>query len=146
MSDNLFYDTNILVYAYDESEKEKRPIAEKLVEEVFSGEATGVISNQILSELFYVLTEKINKPLGREAAANIVRKYAMSNKWRKVNYTIDTALRAAYNSSYYNSVFWDTLVAETMKENQLTQIVTENERDFKNAVGIKIINPFAKKS
>lgn len=142
MSGSILYDTNILVYAYDESEKEKRQIAEKLVERVFSGETKGSISNQILSELFHVLTEKIDKPLDKETAASIIRKYIISSKWEKINYTAETTLKAALNSSYCKSPFWDTLVAETMKENGIIQILTENERDFNGIIGIKVTNPF----
>lgn len=142
MNDSIFYDTNILVYAYDESMKEKREVAEKLVESVFGGETRGALSNQVLAELFYVLTEKINKPLSKETAAKIIRKYVISDKWEKLDYTNSTALKAALSSSYYNSSFWDTLIAETMKENGLVQIITENERDFKIIPGLKIINPF----
>jgi predicted nucleic acid-binding protein len=142
MRDNIFYDTNILVYAYDQSEKEKKYIAEKLVENVFNGQTNGTLSNQILSELFYVLTEKINKPLTKETAAKIIRKYVLSEKWEKVDYTNLTTLRAALNSSYHNSSFWDTLITETMKENGINMILTENEKDFGKMPGIKIINPF----
>lgn len=138
----MFYDTNILVYAYDESEKEKRQIAEKLVENVFSGEAKGAISNQILSELFYVLTEKINRHLSKEVAAKIIRKYVLSDKWEKVDYTSLTALNAALTSYPHNSSFWDALVVETMKENEITWILTENEKDFEIIPGIKVKNPF----
>ena len=142
MSDKIFYDTNILVYAYDETEKEKRQIAEKLVEMVFSGEKRGALSNQILSELFSVLTTKIGKPLDKEVAAKIIRKYVLSDNWEKLDYTNSTVLKAALTASYYNNHFWDTLVAETMKENEITRILTENEKDFRNIPGIKSINPF----
>jgi predicted nucleic acid-binding protein len=142
MKDSTFYDTNILVYAYDESEKEKKDVAEKLVEKVFSGEAKGVLSNQILSELFYVLSEKINKPLEKDTATKIIRKYVLSEKWEKLNYTGSTTLKAALSSTYYKSSFWDTLIAETMKENGVVQIFTENEKDFIVIPGIKVINPF----
>lgn len=142
MSDNILFDTNILVYAYDESEKEKRQIAEKLVEDVFLGNINGILSNQILSELFYVLTEKINKPLKKEIAAAIIRKYILSSKWHMVNYTSVTVLRAALSASQHNNSFWDTLISETMKENGIVQIITENEKDFKNIPGIRVRNPF----
>lgn len=32
--------------------------------------------------------------------------------------------------------------AQTMKENGITEIITENEADFHNIPGIKITNPF----
>lgn len=142
MTGSTFYDTNVFVYAYDESEKEKRQIAEKLVESVFSGEVKGSLSNQILSELFYVLTEKISNPLSKEVAAKIIRNYVLSDKWEKLDYTNSTTLKAALSSSYYKNPFWDTLIAETMKENGIIQIITENEKDFKAIPGIKVTNPF----
>ncbi len=144
INESHFYDTNILVYAYDESEAEKRRVSEKLVEKVFAGEAAGIISNQVLSEMFYVLTEGIAKPLEPEKAAKIVRKYVLSEKWKKINYTQETVLKAVQSTAGFKSAFWDTLIAETMRENNTFSILTENVRDFKKLPGIKVINPFNK--
>ena len=141
-TDSAFFDTNILVYAYDESEEAKRKIAMKLVEGVFEGRTRGVLSNQVLSETFYVLTEKIGRPLKRDVAAGIIRKYALSEKWKKIDYDSSTALRAAYASYQYGAPFWDSLVAETMKENNVMHILTENKRDFEKIPGLKVENPF----
>ena len=41
---------------------------------------------------------------------------------------------------------WDTPIMETMKENNVYAIVTENEKDFKRIKGIKVINPFKKQT
>ena len=75
-------------------------------------------------------------------AAKIIRKYVMSDKWKKVDYTNLTTLKAALSSSYFNTPFWDTLIAETMRENGMIEILTENEKDFKAIPGIKAVNPF----
>ena len=45
MKDEIFYDTNVLYYAYDLSEPEKRNTCKLLIRKVFMGEAKGVISN-----------------------------------------------------------------------------------------------------
>lgn len=37
--------------------------------------------------------------------------------------------------------FWDALIAETMKENGIVKIYTENEQDFMKIPGIKVVNP-----
>lgn len=97
-----------------------------------------------MSELFYVLTEKITKPLKRIVAAEVVRDYVMSDNWTKLNYSSATALKAAISASYYNSPFWDNLIAETMKENEISLIFTENDKDFRRIAGIKAVNPFTK--
>lgn len=38
--------------------------------------------------------------------------------------------------------FWDAVIVETMKENRVNQIYTENEKDFEIFEYIKAINPF----
>jgi predicted nucleic acid-binding protein len=37
MKDEIFYGTNILIYAYDETEPEKRCVCKNLVEEMLKG-------------------------------------------------------------------------------------------------------------
>ena len=120
----------------------KRQTAEKLVERVFAGDAIGVISNQVLSEIFYVLTRRIGRPLGSNTALGIIRKYALSDKWTRVDYTTATAIKAASDSTASAVPFWDALIAETMKENGISKIITENEKDFRRIPGITAVNPF----
>ena len=81
-----FVDTNILAYAFDQSEKKKRKICAKLVRAAFQGESNSYLSNQILCELFVVLTSKVAKPLSNEKASTIVRGFIDSAKWNKTNY------------------------------------------------------------
>ncbi len=44
-------------------------------------------------------------------------------------------------SKAFRAPFLDSLIAETMKENGINQIITENENDFIRIPGIKIKNP-----
>ncbi|MBI2542995.1 MAG: PIN domain-containing protein [Candidatus Aenigmarchaeota archaeon] len=145
MNDELFYDTTILVYAYDESETEKGNICKSLVENVFSGESKGVISNQVLAELFSVLTTKMKIPLSKEVAESLVDKFVESSNWIRINYTEGTVKSAMSTSKVNKTEFWDSLIAETMKENGIETIYTENEKDFKKIPGIKVVNPFKEK-
>ena len=56
MSDSIFLDTNILVYAYSDTELQKQTIARKLVSENIS-----FISTQVLQELSSTLSRKFKK-------------------------------------------------------------------------------------
>ncbi len=49
---------------------------------------------------------------------------------------------ATKKSAYQGTPFWDALIAETMLENGVSTIYTENEKDFKKMRGINAINPF----
>ena len=63
MKDNIFFDTSVLVYSFDYTEHEKRELSKKYVESVFEGKNKGIVSNQVLAELFNVLTRHVASPL-----------------------------------------------------------------------------------
>lgn len=142
MRDEFFVDTNVLVYAFDASEKEKNRIAKKIIEEITLGEKKGVVSNQILAELFVVLTRKVDSPIEAEKAQAIVNGFIDSMHWRKVNYTALTVSRAIESSAREKRHFWDALITETMIENRVFSIITENTKDFRNSPHIVAKNPF----
>ena len=139
MEDEIFYDTNVLYYAYDLSEPEKRKNCKSLVSKVFLGYAKGVISNQILVELHNAPTRKLG--VEPDTARVIVDSFIASENWRKVSYSNMTVKAALEISKAFRAPFLDSLIAETMKENGINQIITENENDFIRIPGIKIKNP-----
>lgn len=143
MKDESFYDTNIIYYAYDENEPAKKVICEKLIEDIFLGNSFGVISNQVLGELFKALIEKLK--IDVEKAEKILNGIIDSENWIKINYNIETIRKAIITVRLYKVSFWDCLIAETMKENGIVKIYTENEKDFKKILGIKAINPLKKR-
>jgi predicted nucleic acid-binding protein len=143
MRDKLFFDTNIICYAFDLAEPAKRKVCKKLMEKVFSGEILGVVSNQVLGEVFNAAVTKIHMP--EDKASIIVKSLIASDKWEKVAYNHITVNRTINDFIEYNAPFWDLLIAETMKENGITEIVTENERDFSKIPGIRLTNPFKNK-
>ncbi len=142
MQDNLFYDTSVLVYAYDCAEKGKTAICKEYVKNVFAGNTFGIISNQVLAELFNVLTEQISYPLDKEFAESVVNDFILAERWIKLSYDHRTVRKAMATSKKADIPIWDSLIAETMKENSIAEIITENEKDFKKIPGIKVINPF----
>lgn len=146
MNDKFCFDTTTLAYAYDESYPKEREICKNLVGKVFNGELAGVVTNQILGELFNVLTSKIEKPVDAERAEIIVKSLIESVQWEKINYTYETVEKAINTLKTSKSHFWDTVIAETMKENGIVKIYTENEKDFKKIPGIKVINPIKENS
>jgi len=136
-----FYDSNILVYAFDESEPLKKKKCEKLVLAVFNGRAKGIVSNQVLAEVFFILTQKVRKPISGEKAVRVVFGFLKSTNWIKINYSFETVAKAAKQTSKHKTHFWDTLIAETMLENQVCKIFTENEKDFSKIKQIKAVSP-----
>ncbi len=104
----------------------------------------GVVSGQILVELYNSLTRKLAVPAG--SASKIVESFILSNNWLKINYNENTIKTALRSSLAFKAPFLDTLIAETMKEPGLNTIITENEKDFIRMPGMKVVNPIVLKS
>ena len=74
MSDKVFLDANILVYAHDKDAGEKHSIAVEIVRDLWE-KRTGVLSNQVLQEFYLSVTKKILKPIAKSEAREIIRTY-----------------------------------------------------------------------
>lgn len=66
---SAFLDTNVLVYAIDRSEPAKRKIAQELLARRADD---SVVSAQVLSELYAVITRKFRDSITPEQAASFV--------------------------------------------------------------------------
>lgn len=130
-------DTNILVYAFDTDYPQKQAICRKIVQDIFDGKDKGVVTNQILAEFASAVTKKIDKPLEWSRAQAIIGTILASSNWEVLNYSGETILKALESKI----PFWDSLIVQTLKENNVTTIITENTKDFVES-GIKAINPF----
>lgn len=140
MKDKLFLiDTNILVYAYTDSDPQKQKMAVKLLEKCWKKNVKYAISLQNLGEFFFVLTRKSNN-IPSEHIAKIVSDVLHFSQWTIVQYNGDTLLKAMRSSNGKN--FWDAVIAETMLQNNITSIYTENVSDFQKFDNIIAINPF----
>ena len=73
MSNEVFFDTNVIAYAFDRSDERKRQRCQRLVRLGFEGDLSSCLSNQVLGELFQVLTKKVGRPLSKKVAGTIVR-------------------------------------------------------------------------
>ena len=140
-NERIFLDTNILVYAFDLSEKTKHEKCRKIISECFEGKKNFYLSNQSLAEFVSVVSKKIETPLPFSEIKEIIQEINSVNSWKKINYsnkTIESLLMQDLKTS-----FWDSLIAETMKENNVFVIYTENTKDFNKIQGIKAVNPLA---
>jgi predicted nucleic acid-binding protein len=73
MSDRVFVDTNVFVYAVDTDEPQKRARAIELLAEL---EERIVISAQVLTEYFVTVTRKLARPESPQRAERAVRTLA----------------------------------------------------------------------
>ena len=72
MTGPFFVDTNILVYARDESESEKQPQARQWLEFLWKTHQ-GRISTQVLQEYYQMVTRRLRPGLQRDIAREDIR-------------------------------------------------------------------------
>jgi len=134
-----FFDTNILVYAYDSHLPDKQQKAQNIV---LSGvrEGNGVLSTQVLGEFYMVVTKKINKPLSVSDARNII-KYMGRMKVQEIDVLI--VERALDTLERYKISYWDALIIAAAERAQCKRILSEDLNAGQIYHGIEITNPFA---
>jgi predicted nucleic acid-binding protein len=134
-----FVDTNILVYAHDESETRKRAIAGALLHDLWQS-GMGILSTQILQEFYVVATRKLNPPMSSEMARKIVALYA---EWQPVRVDVPIILSASRLEERHSLSFWDALVVESARCAGAGRLVTEDLQDGRDFDGVRVENPFA---
>ena len=132
---SVFVDTNVFVYLYDHADPEKQRIARMTLteqpEEV-------VISTQVLSEFFWVVTRKLN--LDPRAAREGVRQMA-TLRVMPVDHRL--VLRATDTSLSTRISIWDALIVEAAATAGSDRLLTEDLNDGQTIRDVRITNPFA---
>lgn len=140
MSAVALVDTNVLVYAFDDHEHDKRLRALEVLDSLVSG-ARGAVSAQVLGEFYSVLSRRFRHRMSPEVAADHAR------DWSRALATHDTsvavvleALRATirYQMHYYDAQIW--AVASV---NHIPLVLSEDFADGAVIEGVRFANPFA---
>jgi predicted nucleic acid-binding protein len=141
MSDKVFVDTNVLIYAHDVDAREKHLHARNILRDLWS-EETGVISPQVLQEFYVNVTRKISTPMSKKSARWVIENYAgwcidMSPADIFTAFKIEDGSRIG---------FWDALIVASAIKAGAALILSEDLNAGQTIAGIRIENPFSKKS
>ncbi|MGH8277402.1 MAG: PIN domain-containing protein [Steroidobacteraceae bacterium] len=137
MSDVVFVDTNILIYAHDRDAGQKRAKAAQALERLWD-EHTGRLSTQVLQEFYVTVTQKLATTLTRASAREVVRMYS---PWVHQLTTTDTILRASGLAELVQLSFWDSLILASAEQAQAAQLYSEDLNVGQTIAGIRIVNP-----
>jgi predicted nucleic acid-binding protein len=137
MSDRIFVDTNILVYAHDLSGGDRHAKASAVIEGLWEAE-TGVISTQVLQEFYVTVTRKIKNPLKPDAAREIIRNYLA---WPIQINDPEMTIRAAEIEEKNRLSFWDAMIVAAALQLQAQKIFTQDLNHGQIIEGILIENP-----
>jgi predicted nucleic acid-binding protein len=139
MSDLVFVDSNILIYAHDSDAGPKRERAVESLRELWQL-GNGRLSVQVLQEFYVNVTRKLATPVSRSTAREVVSSYGA---WVKEPTTPDTVLRATDIADMAQIMFWDALIIASAEEVQATHIYSEDLNGAQTIAGVKIVNPLA---
>lgn len=134
-------DTNILVYAYDTSEGARHAASKELLRLLWI-EGGGVVCVQNLMEFFVVMTRKVENPIDLLTAKTIIEDIVQSDKWTVIDRDEETFMNAINLIAQYGIHLWDAVIAASMQENEVTEIITENAKDFSKIPDLKVSSPF----
>ena len=134
MSDNVFLDSNVLVYSYSNSEIQKQKIARQLI-----ADSNSLISTQVLQELCNIVTRKFK--FSYEQAATVIRESCQNNSLH-IN-TEDTVLQACQMAGRYGFSFFDSLIVAAALESDCAVLYSEDMQDGQIIEGkLTVKNPF----
>lgn len=143
MNSKKLIDTNVLVYAYDFSEPEKQTAAVKVLDELDKTDSC-VLSTQVLSEFFVVVTRKLARPMSVDKAAERVE--VLAGIWPVIEITPMIVIEATRGVSRHQLSYWDALIWATARLNQIQVILSEDFNQGHSLEGVAFQNPFVELS
>jgi len=138
MNGNIFLDTNVLVYAFDASDKNKHQTAGRLVNDAFRSKDVA-ISTQVLKEFFVTVTTKIPGKMDLLEAKEIIKRLALL---QVVDTTVPLVLRGIDIQKENRISFWDAMIIAAAGASNCTTILSEDLSHDTIIEGIHIKNPF----
>jgi predicted nucleic acid-binding protein len=140
MSDDRgeFCDTNVFMYAYDVSAGDKRRKARDLVERLWVS-GTGVISVQVLQELFVSLTRKASPSLQPSDAREIVEDLTT---WKVIEPSGRDVLEAIDLCVRWGISLWDAMVLTAARKAGAPVVWSEDLKDGESYDRVVVRNPF----
>ena len=140
MSDVVFVDTNILIYAHDVEAGLKRARSIETLAQLWDS-GCGALSVQVLQEFYVNVTQKLRTPIARSIAREVVGTYGL---WVREVTTPDTVTRATHLSELAQISFWDAMIVASAEQTGARQLYSEDLNAGQTIAGILIVDPFAR--
>ena len=133
-----FVDTNVLVYAYDNSNAQKQEKAKQLLQQLWQ-QQTGCISIQVLQEFFVTVTRKLANPVTPAEASQIIADFGL---WRVHQPQVEDVLSAIHIQQQYQLSFWDSMIIRSANQLGCHILWTEDLNEGQKIEGGAIQSPF----
>jgi predicted nucleic acid-binding protein len=139
MSDRVFLDTNVLVYAHDAASPDKKQKSQELIFESIRSRS-GVISAQVLSEFFVTVTQKAKPAMTVEQAKQeIVLLAALET----VEIDATLVVHAIGLKTRWQLSYWDALILAAAERAGCATVFSEDLSDGQVYGSVTIRNPYS---
>jgi predicted nucleic acid-binding protein len=132
-----FVDTNILVYAEQPDAGAKHVAACDLLRDLWA-HRDGVVSAQVLQELFVTVTRKSSKPYTATVARQLIANYTA---WKVVPIDRAIVLSAIDIHKEASLSYWDAAIVAAAVAGGATELLTEDLNDGQIIRGMRVRNP-----
>jgi predicted nucleic acid-binding protein len=132
-----FLDTNVLLYAYDPSDRKKQGIAMDLLRKALAGQT--FVSTQVLAEFSAALLHKVSPPVPPKQLRVILD--ALS-PIRTMLPDADMVRRAVEAHAEYGIHFYDGMIVAAAERGACQRIWSEDFNSGQLYFGISVENPF----
>lgn len=138
INDKFFIDSNIIVYAHDETEKRKKEIAQDLI---FKGIRSqhGTISAQVISEFYVTITQKVKKPL---TTAHARHELMLLSYLDVIDVDFELAIRATHLKEEVSINYWDGLIVAAAERAGCTVLYSEDLSHGQRYGTVTVEDPF----
>src|SRR5438067_35373 len=131
-----FFDTNILVYAVDPTDRRRRDAAREAVSRALR-DGTFVLSTQVMQEFYYTVIRK--SLLGHDEAVQLLRQWARG----PVVTSTPGLLWAAFELRLRHQLsLWDALIVQAALDAGCARLFTEDLQHGMRIGDLEIVDPF----
>jgi predicted nucleic acid-binding protein len=138
MSDLVFIDTNVLIYAVDDRDEAKRDRARRWLAYCWQNRC-GRLSTQVLNEFYGNVRKQLGSPEAISLAKDEIRRY---EQWQPLPIEQSLVESAWGIETRYGFSYWDSLVVAAAKKQGCAMLLTEDMQHSQELDGLRVVNPF----
>ena len=138
MTDRVFLDTNILVYAHDAECLDKKSKSQEIIFESLRN-GSGVISAQVLSEFFVTITLKVKQPMSSDQAK---KELVLLSAIETVDIDATLVVQAVNIKERWQLSYWDSLILAAAERSGCRTVYSEDMSDGQTYGSLIVRNPF----
>ncbi|MDN8615703.1 PIN domain-containing protein [Variovorax ginsengisoli] len=136
---NIFFDTNVLVYAVDAGDPVRKEIAIDRFARAVKDD-TVMLSTQVLQEFYNITTRKLKPPLSaREAVGQLSQLCA----FEVIGSSADSVLAASELAQKHRLQWWDALILEAAIRGNADVLVSQDGQHGQRFGKLVVENPFS---